>query len=129
MPIRADVDAGILVVRALGPVVEDNDDTNTSATIDLHDYPGYRVFLIAGLGSRTDGSFTFSMQQSSDDSSYSALAPSSGSVAVVAAANTVRTAAYSPTKRYLQAKSVAASTDSGANHFAFVLLVPPFGAI
>lgn len=129
MGIRADVDGGIVVVRALGPVVEDNDDTNTSATIDLHDYPGYRVMLVAGLGARTDGSFTFSMEESSDDSSYTALAPWSGSLAAVAAANTVREAAFQPTKRYLQVKSVAASTTDGAVHFAFVLLVPPFGSI
>lgn len=124
---RRDVDGGIVVVRALGPVLEDNDDTNRSSTIDLHDYPGYRVMLIAGLGSRTDGSFTFSVEQSDDDSTYTALAPSSGSVAAVAAADTVREAAYTPTKRYLQVKSVAASTTDGALHFAFVLLVPPYG--
>jgi hypothetical protein len=129
MTVRADVDTGIVVVRALGPGLEDNDDTNTSATVDLHDYPGWRVFLIAGLGSRTDGSFTFSVEQSSDDSSYAALAPSSGSVAAVAAADTVREACYQPTKRYLQVKSVAASTTDGAVHFALLLLVPPFGAI
>lgn len=126
---RRDVDGPIVVVRALGPVLEDNDDTNVSSTIDLHDYPGYRVMLIAGLGSRTDGSFTFSVEQSDDDSTYAALAPSSGSVAAVAAADTVREAAYTPTKRYLQVKSVAASTTDGAVHFAFVLLIPPFGAV
>lgn len=126
---RRDVDAPIVVVRALGPVLEDNDDTNVSSTIDLHDYPGYRVMLIAGLGSWTDGSFTFSVEQSADDSTYVALAPSSGSVAAVAAANTVREAAYTPSKRYLQVKSVAASTTDGALHFALVLLIPPFGSV
>ena len=129
MGIRSDVDASIVLIRAIGPVLEDNDDTNTSATVDLHDYPGYRVMLIAGLGTRTDGSFTFSVEQSSDDSSYTALAPTSGSVAAVAAANTIREAGYQPSKRYLQVKSVAASTTDGAVHFALLLLVPPFGSI
>jgi hypothetical protein len=129
MPIRTDVDAGIVVVAALIPAVEDNDDTNVSTTIDLHDYPGYRVMLIAGTGARTDGTFTFSVEQSSDDSTYAALTASSGSVAAVSAANTVREAGYQPTKRYLQVKSVASATTSGALQYAFVLLVPPFGSI
>jgi hypothetical protein len=126
---RRDIDGPIVVVRALGPVLEDADDTNTSATIDLHDYPGYRIMLVAGVGTWTDGTFTFSVEQSDDDSSYAALAPSSGSVAAVDEADTVREAAYTPTKRYLQVKSVAASTDAGAIHFAFLLLIPPFGAV
>lgn len=129
MPIRPDVDGGIVVLAALVPAVEDNDDTNVSTTIDLHDYPGYRVMLIAGLGARTDGTFTFSVEQSSDDSSYTALSPASGSVAAVSAANTFREACYSPTKRYLQVKSVASSTTSGALQYAFVLLVPPYGNV
>lgn len=124
---RRDIDAAVSVTRALGPVSIATDTDTDSSTIDLHDYPGYRVLLVASVGTRTDGTFTFSVRQSSDDSSYTALTAFSGSVAAVSAADTTRKAAYSPTARYLQVRCTSASTTSGALVSAYLLLVPPYG--
>lgn len=123
MPSNLDVDGGIAVTRAITATIATDTDTDSS-TIDLNSFPGYRVFLIAGTGTRTDGTYTFSVRQSADDSSYAALTPTSGAVTAVSAANTTREAAYSPTQRYLKVRCTSASTTSGAIIAAYLLLVP-----
>lgn len=122
-----DIDAGITVTGPIGPVAQASNATVNGTSVDLWaaGYRDARVMLVAGLGSRTDGSFTFSLEQSDDDSSYTALSPYTGSLAAVAAANTKRTAAYQPTKRYVRAKSVSTAVTVGAVHYAIVLLLPP----
>lgn len=129
--IRPDVDTGIVIVRQLGQA-EDADDTNDGASVvDLQDFPGYRVMLVCGTDAWTDGAFTFSMRQSAaaDMSNDAALAPISGSLAAVGAANTTRKACFRPTARYLRARCVAASTDAGAYIRALIVLVPPYGSV
>jgi len=122
-----DLDTGITVTGPINPALQASSATVNGAAVDLWaaGYRDPRVLLVAGLGTRTDGSFTFSLEQSDDDSTYVALTPYSGSLAAVAAADTRRTAAYQPTKRYVRAKSVSTAVTSGAVHHAHVLLVPP----
>lgn len=127
MPTSIDLDNTITVTGAINPALQATNATVNGSSVDLW-APGYRdprVLLVAGLGTRTDGSFTFSVEQSDDDSAYSALTPYSGSLAAVAATNTQRRASYQPTKRYVRAKSVSSGVTSGAVHYALMLLVPP----
>lgn len=125
MPTRLDVDGGIAVTRALGPVSIATDTDTDSATVDLNAFPGYRVFLVAGTAARTDGTFTFSLRQSADDSSYAAVTPYSGAVTAISTANVTREACYAPTSRYLKVRCTSASTTSGALIAAYLLLIPP----
>lgn len=127
MPTRLDVDASVVATKALGPVSIATDTDTLSSAIDLNAYPGYRVLLVASTGTRTDGTFVWSVVQSSDNSSYTALTPYAGSVAAVSAADTTRMASYAPTKRYIKVNLNSASTTSGALVSAYVLLIPRGG--
>lgn len=120
------LDAGVTATRAIGPMLEDNDDTNTSATIDLLTAPhGARVLLLATVGTRTDGTFTFTLEQSDNDSDYTTVSPVTGSMAAISAANTQRTAGYQPSARYVRVKCVASATTDGALISATVLTIDP----
>lgn len=127
VPTSVDLDNTVTVTGAINPATQATNATVNGSSVDLSaaGYRDPRVLLVAGLGSRTDGSFTFSLEQSDDDSSYTALSPFSGSLAAVAAANTRRTASYVPTKRYVRAKSVSTAVTTGAIHHALVVLLPP----
>lgn len=127
MPTSIDLDNTVTVGGAINAALQAANATVNGATVDLWaaGYRDPRVLLVAGLGTRTDGSFTFSLEQSDDDSTYSALSPYSGTLTAVAAANTIRRASYQPTKRYVRAKSVSTGVTAGAVHYALVVLVPP----
>ncbi len=127
--VRNDVDVDVIVKQGVSDQTVATDTTKTSASIDMHDYPGYRVLLVGYTGSRTDGSFTFAIQQSDDDSSYGALAALSGTMTATAAANTVKKASYVPTKRYVQTNCVSTGTTSGAVVGSKVFLIPPYGCV
>lgn len=127
MPVAIDLTNTVTVTGPIGPLNQGSNATVNGSSVDLWSlgYRDPRVLLIASVGTRTDGSFTFSLEQSDDDSSYSALSPYSGDLSAVAAANTTRTAAYTPTKRYVRAKSVSTGITTGAIQGARVLVVPP----
>lgn len=126
-PVRADLDADVVISRQIGPMLEDNDDTNAGTAIDLTAYPGYKVMAICSTGARTDGTFTFSLLGSSDDGAadaYAAITPISGSMAAISAANTTREASFVPTERYIKLSCVASATTSGADIAGYLVLVP-----
>lgn len=126
-PVRADLDTDVIVSKQIGPMLEDNDDTNAGTAIDLTAYPGYKVMAICSTGARTDGTFTFSLLQSSDDGAvdtYAAVTAISGSMAAISAANTTREASFIPTERYIKLSCVASATTSGADISGYLLLVP-----
>jgi hypothetical protein len=124
--IRSDIDAVFHIVKALGPVSIATDTDTDSSAIDISAYPGWKVLLIAAVGTRTDGTFTPVMRECATTAgTYADLAAFSGSVSAISAADTTRTAAYRPTKPFLKVRITSASTTSGALCSAFVVLVPP----
>lgn len=124
--VRIDVDSQYSITRALGPVSIATDTNTLSSAIDLTAKPGWKVLLVGATGTRTDGTFTFSLHSSATSGgSYAAETPFSGSLAAVSAANTARTAAFIPTKPFVKVNVLSASTTSGALITAFVILVPP----
>ena len=124
--VRADLDARYSVTRAIGPVSIATDTNTLSSAIDMTGKPGWKVLLVGSTGTRTDGTYTFSLHTSdASGGTYAAETPFSGSVAAVSAANTTRTAAYIPTKPFLKVNVLSASTTSGALVSAYVILVPP----
>lgn len=124
--VRSDIDAQYSINRGVGPVSIATDTNTLSSAIDLTAKPGWKVLLVASVGTRTDGTFTFSIHQSSaSGGSYAAITPFSGSVAAVSAANTTRTAAYQPTLPFIKVNVLSASTTSGALIASYVILVPP----
>lgn len=124
--VRQDIDAQFSITRAIGPVSIATDTNTLSSAIDLSDKPGWKVLLVASTGTRTDGTFTFSIHESdASGGSYAAVTPVSGSVTATSAANTMKTAAYAPSKPFIKVNVLSASTTSGAIVTAFVILVPP----
>ena len=124
--VRRDLDAQFSITRALGPVSIATDTNTLSSAIDLTDKPGWRVLLIAGTGTRTDGTYTVSVHQAdTSGGEYAAIAPDSGSVSAISGANSLRKASYSPTKPFIKVNILSASTTSGALLCADVVLVPP----
>ncbi len=123
MTVRGDL-PGITVLTGIvaGSTVASG--TVNGTGIDLQSYePGSRVMLIAAIGTRTDGTFTYSLEQSDDDSTYVAVTALAGSMAAISASDTRRTATYVPTKRYIRAVKVAATVTSGSTGTGALLLV------
>lgn len=124
--VRSDIDSQFTITRAIGPVSIATDTNTLSSAIDMTSKPGWKVLLIGSTGTRTDGTFTFSLHTSdATGGSYAAETPFSGSLTAVSAANTTRTAAYQPEKPFLKVNVLSASTTSGALVSAYVVLVPP----
>jgi hypothetical protein len=126
MTVRGDL-PGITVATGIvaGSTVADG--TVNGTGIDLQDYePGSRIMLVAGIGTRTDGTFTYTLEQSDDNSTFTAVTALAGTMTAISASNTRRTATYVPTKRYIRAVKVAASVTSGSTGtFALLLIVAP----
>lgn len=79
--------------------------TTTSSTIDMAQYDACTVLFI--FGAYTDGTHTFSLQDSPDNSTYTAVAAANviGTIPVVSdntQQNTIKTVAYIGGQRYLQ---------------------------
>lgn len=124
--IRSDVDAQFNIVKALGPVSIATDTNTESSAIDLSAYPGWKVLLVVSSGTRTDGSYTASIRQSdTSGGSYAELAPRSGALTAIGAADTTRKASYVPTKPFIKVRIASTSTTSGALLTAFVFVIPP----
>jgi hypothetical protein len=124
--VKADVDTRFAITKVIGPVVIADDGDTLSSAVDLTAYPGWKVLLIAAIGTRVDGTFTASVTEAATSGGeYSALTPVSGSVAAINASNTVRKATYLPSKPFIKVNIAAATTTDGAPVTAFVMLVPP----
>lgn len=130
MPVRTNVDARLTAL--VGPAVT-TFTTNTTvkgAAIDLNGLPGARIFGMAFTGARTDGTYTFTLQQNDVDvdGSYATLAIFSGSLAALAAANTLRTFSALPTKRFVRLIVASTAVTTGAVAGG-VLMALPIGNI
>lgn len=124
--IRSDLDAIGSVTRALGPVSIASSTDTLSSAIDMTGKPGWRVLLVGSVGTRTDGTFTFSLQSATTSGgSYTAETPVSGSLAAISAANTMKTASFAPTKPFLKVNVNSTTVTSGGLVDAYVILLPP----
>lgn len=124
--IRSDIDGIFNITRAIGPVSIATSTDTLSAAIDLTNFPGWKVLLVAATGTYTDGSYTVTLQQSdTSGGSYADITPFSGSTAAISAANTLKTSAYQPTKLFLKVNVHSTGVTSGALVSASVILVPP----
>ncbi|HEX7277787.1 MAG TPA: hypothetical protein VF244_10475 [Acidimicrobiales bacterium] len=125
MPTRSALE-GVSVQTGLATGSTTSSTTVNGTGVDLSAFPGWRVMLVGFVGTRTDGTYTFSLEQSDDNSTFAAITPMAGSVAVVNASNTRRSASYTPTKRYVRAVLVSATVTSGATGTgALIVLVSP----
>lgn len=124
--VKRDLAARFVASRQVGPVAIASSTNTDGAAVDLAAYPGWKVLLVASVGSRTDGTYTFKLQSSDDGSTgWTDETAVDGSAAAVSAANTTVEAAYAPTRRYVRVRAVSASVTSGAVADAYILLVPP----
>lgn len=92
--------------------------TANGTGVDLQGkYAAEVVFLV---GTITDGTHTPSLDESDDNSTFTACAAAdmSGSLAVLAS-NTVRIVGYLGSKRYIRAKSTVAGATTGGVYGAF----------
>lgn len=124
--VRNDIDATFGVTQAISPQTITSATTFAGSAIDLSAKPGWKVGFWATLGTYTHGSFTPSLQQASaSDGSFADLTPVSGSMAAITAGATTYKASYVPTKPFIRAAVLSASTATGAIMSAVVITVPP----
>lgn len=124
--VRSDLDAQFAITKGIGPVSIATNTTTLSAAIDMANYPGWKVLLIAATGTRTDGTYAPSLTESdTSGGAYTNVPAVSGSVANISAADTSRHSSYQPTKRFVKAQIVSTSVTTGALLTAYVILVPP----
>jgi hypothetical protein len=131
--IRLNVNDELVVVSSVAAQTIAADSTTVNgASVDMRDYPGYRVMAACSVGTYTDGAYTFSVQDSADDSSFAALTPADGSHAAIGAANTDEAVGYVPVsgRPYLRVSVVSdANVTTGAQLAGYLVLVPPYGSI
>src|SRR5581483_4547594 len=82
--VRSDIDSIFSITKAIGPVSIATDTNTLSSAIDMSAKPGWKVLLVGSVGTRTDGTYTFSLKQSdTSGGTYSDVSPSSGSLTAV----------------------------------------------
>ena len=124
--VKRDIATRFVVSKQVGPVSIATDTNTDGVAFDLGQYPGWKVLMVASVGTRTDGSFTAKLQESDDGSTgWTDVSAFDGSAAAVSAADTTREAAYAPAKRYVRVRVVSASTTSGALVSAHLVIAPP----
>lgn len=128
---RRDVNNNVIVANSIKPQSTATAAVNGSS-VDMRSYPGYRVLAVGSVGDWTDGSLLFAIEDSADDSSFAALAPSSGAFAAIEADNTTQTVAVTPVpgRPYLRMVTSEASAISTALPFSgCFVLIPPYGNV
>jgi hypothetical protein len=124
--IRRDVATRFVVSKQIGPVSIGSDTTTSGAAIDLTNYPGWKVLLVASTGTHTDGVFDVYLEQcATSGGTYATITPIDGSVAQFDDADQTREAAYTPTLPFIRASIDSDVESSGALLAAYVILVPP----
>lgn len=119
---RRDVNNNVIVANSIKPQSTATAAVNGSS-VDMRSYPGYRVLAVGSL---------FAIEDSADDSSFAALAPSSGAFAAIEADNTTQTVAVTPVpgRPYLRMVTSEASAISTALPFSgCFVLIPPYGNV
>lgn len=105
----------ISAVKSISPAARTA--SHNGAGVDIRGYESATALVSVGVW--TDGTHTFELQESDDDSTYTAVADSDllGSEPVVDAADEdeqVYAVGYSGTKRYLRVVATVASATTGA---------------
>lgn len=117
MGIRTDVDALTTLTASISPQAIASNTTVNGSSIDTRTLAkGARHIVHCRVGTRTDGTYTFVVQDSADNSSFATLANFSGSLAAVSAANTSRTCAVDPVagRPYIRVSVTSTSVTTGA---------------
>lgn len=128
---RADVNTNVAVVTSIQP-----QSTATAAvngtSVDMRNYPGHRVLAVGVVGNWTDGSLLFAVEDSADNSEFTAMTPVSGAFAAIAEDNVVQEVAVVPVagRPYLRMVTSEASAISTALPFSGVfVIIPPYGNV
>lgn len=129
MAVRYDLDSRFTTTAAIQPQTVSSNTTVTSAAIDTTAYPpGVRLMIIAAVGSRTDGTYTFSVTESATSGgSYTSVTPISGAFSAISAASTTQAVTHltSTGKPFIKVAVTSTSVTTGAQVSAFVVAVPP----
>lgn len=127
MGVRTDVDAVSTTTVSVSPQAIASNTTVNGSSIDTRTLAKDSRYLVwCRVGTRTDGTYTFTVQDSADNSSFATLAVFSGSLAAVSAANTSRTAAVDPVpgRPYLRVSVASTSVTTGGVVAANITSVP-----
>lgn len=128
---RADVNTGCVTVISIAPQSTATAAVNGSS-VDMRNYPGYRILAVGTVGNWTDGALLFAVEDSADDSSFTAMSPASGAFSAIGADNVVQEAAYTPVagRPYVRMVTSESSAISTALPFSgHLVLIPPYGNI
>lgn len=116
---RTSVYNTVRVIKTLNFAAIATDTTTNSTGVDLSQYQNYNraATLLLVSGAVTDGSFTFAVEESDNNSDWVAVAASNLQGATPtwtsASDNIVAEVGVIPTKRYLRVAVTSASTSSG----------------
>lgn len=132
MTINNDIDTIIGVTNSISPQTIASSTTVHGTAIDLRTLSpakGHETAVMAwcAVGSRTDGTFTFALEDSADNSSFSAVTLLSGALTAVSAANTAVKGSYLPVagRPYVRVSVTTTTVTSGGIAAAVVLTTPP----
>lgn len=117
-----DIKSDLGFVQSLAPAARTASANGTG--VDLQGYNA--ALVVIDLGAWTDGSHTFEVQESDDNSTFSAVADADllGTEPVMDAAdedNTIHKIGYVGTKRYIRVATTVSGTTTGAVYGASVI--------
>jgi hypothetical protein len=126
MPVRQDIDALVTLNSSIGPQTIASNTTVNGASTDMRAFHEARVYVICSVGTRTDGSYLFIVQDSADNSSFATLAVFSGALTATAAADTDKTAAVVPVtgRPFIRVSVTSSAVTTGASVAANLVIVP-----
>lgn len=126
--VRLDADALIPHTVSIQPQAMAANATVNGASVDLRTVAaGARVIYNAMVGTRTDGTYTFHLQDSADNSTFADVTLFSGSIAAVSAANSKVTGAYAPVagRPFVRLQVVSTAVTTGGVVAGVLSIVPP----
>lgn len=119
---KKDIKSNLDVVQSLAPAARTA--SANGSGVDLQDYLG--AMVVFELGAKTDGTHTPSVEESDDNSTFSAVAAADllGSLSAMSA-NTVQRVGYIGSKRYIRAVMTVSGATTGALSSAVVVRGEP----
>lgn len=130
MTVNAAIDAVVVVNTSVAPQALASNTTINGVATDLRTLSNqgheWRVMAQCGVGTRTDGTYTFSIQDSADNSSFSAVTLFNGSMTAVSAANGDIQASYLPVagRPYVRISVASTAVTSGGVVKGDLILIP-----
>lgn len=131
MAVRQDIHNRVSVVTSIDSVSTATAAVNGSS-IDVRDYDkDSRIMAVAVVGTQTEGTLTFSVEDSADDSSFAALTPVSGEAHASTTSNDLAATAFAsyvpvagrPFLRIVTTETVSVTT--AVPFSAHFVIVPP----